>query len=68
MSWREKLRGAHRAVAKAEEERARVFREAQEAGISLRGIEDATGVSSSTISRWIGPAPKVERSLDQEAL
>ncbi len=53
-SWREKLQMAHRAVADAEADRERVFQQASDAGISVRAIALATGLSSSTAWRYIG--------------
>jgi transposase len=65
-TWRQALRDAHEGVAQAKETRRRVFEAAHEAGLSMRAISGAVGLSAATVHRIIGlePEPDAEDLLD----
>ena len=69
-TWRVELYAAHRDVAKAYARRREVFRAAHDAGLSLRQIADAAGMSFSTVHRIVGRGAGNGRDdsiLDQSA-
>ena len=63
-SWEAALKAASTDVVRAEQDRARVFRAANEAGVSMRTIAKVVGSSAATVHRIIG----LKARPDQDAL
>jgi AcrR family transcriptional regulator len=66
-SWRDKIRDAAEGVERAYDTRRSVFKEASDAGLSMRQIADAAGISAAMVCRDIGNAKTPRTSLDDEA-
>jgi hypothetical protein len=64
-TWREALADAQAQIATAYERRARLFKRAHEAGLSLREIGEATGLSAMGVHKIVGKQNRV--SLDDQA-
>jgi DNA-directed RNA polymerase specialized sigma24 family protein len=64
-TWREALADAQAQIATAYERRAAMFRRAHEAGLSLREIGEATGLSAMGVHKIVGKQNRV--SLDDQA-
>lgn len=66
-TWRERITEAARGVDAAYATRRDVFQQASDAGLSLRQIGSAAGLSAATVHKIIGGVGEERISLDSEA-